>query len=49
MAVSCASAAVNANTLVDNVRCTLGNSFNRASGCTNAATDAVIRNLICHK
>ena len=47
-AVSCASTTIDANTLVDNIRCTLRNSFYWAAGCTYAATDAIIRNLICH-
>ena len=47
-AVSCASTTVDASTLIDNVRCTLGNSFYWAAGCANAAADAIFGNLICH-
>ena len=47
-AVSSASSAVDASALIDNVRCTLCNSLNRAVTSANCATDAVFSNLECH-
>ena len=47
-AVSCASAAIDACTLVDNIRCALCDSLYRAVACTNTAADAVFSNLISH-
>ena len=47
-AVGSTCTAVDAGALVDNIRCTLGDRLDRAVACANAASDAVIRNLICH-
>ena len=47
-AVSCASTAIDASIFVDYIRCTLFDSLNRAAFHTNATSDAILRNLICH-
>ena len=43
-----ASAAVNANIGVDNVRCALGNSLYGAACCASAAADAIFTDFVCH-
>lgn len=46
---ACASAAANASVSVDNVLAvTLGNCVYRTSLSASAASDAIVRNYICH-
>ena len=47
-AVSGAGSAVDADALVDNIRCSLCNSLYRAVAGADSAADAVVSDLICH-
>ena len=47
-AVSSTSTAVDASAFVDDERCSLCNSFYRAIGCTQSASDALVSDLISH-
>ena len=47
-AVCSACSAIDALALIDNIRCALSDSLNRAVAGANSAGDAVFRNLISH-
>ena len=47
-AVCCTSSAVDALVFIDNIRCTLSDSLSRAVVLADSASDALIRDLICH-